>query len=145
MSKIKVSNYQSPNVGFNVSSSGRGVSGSSYQGELWGDKTDKIEEINDIFLDVSEDLHTLNMYNRIYVPEKYRFFFPAEDVDFYLSTNVGHIKTHITANGYFTKGMRSWVEVNGPLDADDKIQISIVDEEKKMYSMAISNAISNKK
>ena len=41
------------------------------QGELWGDKTDEIEEINDIFLDISEDLHTLNMYNRIYVPESY--------------------------------------------------------------------------
>ncbi len=112
------------------------------QGELWGDNTDEIEEINGIYLDISEDLHTLNMYNRIYVPEKYRFFFPAEDVDFYLSTNVGHIKTHITASGYFTKGMRSWVEVNGPLDVNDQIHISIVDEKKKMYAMSITNAVS---
>ena len=32
------------------------------QGELWGDNTDEIEEINSIYLDISEDLHTLNMY-----------------------------------------------------------------------------------
>ena len=46
------------------------------QGELWGDESDEADDINDIFLDISEDLHTLNMYNRIYVPEKFRFFFP---------------------------------------------------------------------
>ena len=109
------------------------------QGELWGDKTEEIEDINDIFLDISEDLHTLNMYNRIYVPEKFRFFFPSEDIDFFLETNVGQIKTHLTANGYFTKGMRSWVEVNGPLEPSDKICISIVDEKRRMYAMAIAN------
>ena len=79
------------------------------------------------------------MYNRIYVPEKFRFFFPPEDVDFCLGTNVGQIKTHITANGYFTKGMRSWVEVKGPLEPTDRIRISIVDEKRKMYEMTISN------
>ena len=109
------------------------------QGELWGDKTEEIEGINDIYLDISEDLHTLNMYNRIYVPEKFRFFFPPEDIDFYLETNVGQIKTHLTANGYFTKGMRSWVEVNGPLEPTDQICISIVDEEQRMYEMTITN------
>ena len=109
------------------------------QGELWGDGEEEINDINDIYLDISEDLHTLNMYNRIYVPEKFRFFFPPEDVDFYLETNVGQIKTHITANGYFTKGMRSWVEVNGPLEPSDRIHISIVDEKRKMYEMTISN------
>ena len=109
------------------------------QGELWGDKTEAIEDINDIYLDISEDLHTLNMYNRIYVPEKFRFFFPAEDIDFFLVTNVGQIKTHITSNGYFTKGMRSWVEVNGPLEPTDRIRISIVDEKQKMYEMTIAN------
>ena len=96
------------------------------QGELWGDETGKIEDINDLYLDISEDLHTLNMYNRIYVPEKFRFFFPPEEIDFFLDTNVGQIKTHITANGYFTKGMRSWVEVNGPLEPNDRINICIV-------------------
>ena len=109
------------------------------QGELWGDKTGKIEDINDIYLDISEDLHTLNMYNRIYVPEKFRFFFPSEEIDFFLDTNVGQIKTHITANGYFTKGMRSWVEVNGPLEPKDRINISIVDEKRRIYEMKIEN------
>ena len=109
------------------------------QGELWGDGEEEIDDINDIYLDISEDLHTLNMYNRIYVPEKFRFFFPPEDIDFFLETNVGQIKTHITANGYFTKGMRSWVEVNGPLEPTDRIHISIVDEKRKMYEMTISN------
>ena len=109
------------------------------QGELWGDKTEEIEDINDIYLDISEDLHTLNMYNRIYVPEKFRFFFPSEDIDFLLDTNVGQIKTHVTSNGYFTKGMRSWVEVNGPLEPTDRIHISIVDEKRKMYEMAVVN------
>ena len=107
------------------------------QGELWGDVDKGFEELNEILLDISDDLHTLNMYNRIYIPEKYRFFFPSEDCDFYLSTNVGQIKTHITSNGYFTKGMRSWVEVNGPLDPTDQIRISAVDEKKKMYEMSI--------
>ena len=109
------------------------------QGELWGDKEKEIQDINDIYLDISEDLHTLNMYNRIYVPEKFRFFFPPEDIDFYLVTNVGQIKTHITSNGYFTKGMRSWVEVNGPLEPTDRIRISIVDDKQKMYEMNIAD------
>ena len=109
------------------------------QGELWGDKSGKIEDINEIYLDISEDLHTLNMYNRIYVPEKFRFFFPSEEIDFFLDTNVGQIKTHITANGYFTKGMRSWVEVNGPLEPKDRINISIVDEKRRIYEMKIGN------
>ena len=109
------------------------------QGELWDNKVEDIKDINDIYLDISEDLHTLNMYNRIYVPEKFRFFFPSEGIDFYLVTNVGQIKTHITSNGYFTKGMRSWIEVNGPLEPMDRIRISIVDDERKMYEMTIAN------
>ena len=108
------------------------------QGELWNNAEDEIENINEIYLDLSEDLHTLNMYNRIYIPEKFRFFFPPEDSDFYLITNVGQIKTHITSNGYFTKGMRSWIEVNGPLEPLDQIHISIVDEKRKMYEMTIA-------
>ena len=109
------------------------------QGELWGNKVEEIDEINEIYLDISEDLHTLNMYNRIYVPEKFRFFFPPEDIDFSLETNVGQIKTRITSNGYFTKGMRSWVEVNGPLEPTDRIRISIVDEKRRIYGMSIDD------
>jgi len=109
------------------------------QGELWGDEPEEIEEINDICLDITEDLHTLNMYNRIYVPEKYRFFFPPAETDFFLVTNVGQIKTHITTSGYFTKGIRSWVEVNGPLEPTDRIQISLIDENRKVYEMKIES------
>ena len=109
------------------------------QGELWGDEPEEIEEINDICLDITEDLHTLNMYNRIYVPEKYRFFFPPAETDFFLVTNVGQIKTHITTSGYFTKGIRSWVEMNGPLEPTDRIQISLIDENRKVYEMKIDS------
>ena len=109
------------------------------QGELWGDEPDELEDINDIYLDISEDLHTLNMYNRIYVPEKFRFFFPPTDADFFLITNVGQIKTHITSNGYFTKGVRSWVEVNGPLEPTDLIHVKLFDENRRVYEMKIDS------
>ena len=109
------------------------------QGELWGDEPDELEDINDIYLDISEDLHTLNMYNRIYVPEKFRFFFPPTDADFFLITNVGQIKTHITGNGYFTKGVRSWVEVNGPLEPTDLIHVKLLDENRRVYEMKVDS------
>ena len=109
------------------------------QGELWGDEPDELEDINDIYLDISEDLHTLNMYNRIYVPEKFRFFFPPTDADFFLITNVGQIKTHITSNGYFTKGVRSWVEVNGPLEPTDLIHVKLLDENRRVYEMKVDS------
>ena len=109
------------------------------QGELWGDKNSKSEEVVDFFLDISDDLHTINMYNRMYMPEKYRFFFPASNIDFYLLTNIGQIKTHINSNGYFIKGLRPWIQVNGPLEAIDKIHFKILDDHKKIYEMSISN------
>ena len=115
------------------------------QGELWGDELEKAEDINEIYLSISEDLHTLNMYNRIYIPEKYRFFFPPADTDFYLITNIGQIKTHITTSGYFTKGVRSWVEINGPLEPTDKIHVTITDDNRNIYEMNVDsgNKISN--
>ncbi|SVD93059.1 uncharacterized protein METZ01_LOCUS445913 [marine metagenome] len=109
------------------------------QGELWGDGIDEVEEINDIYLDISEDLHTLNMYNRIYIPEKYRFFFPSSETDFYLATNVGQIKTHITESGYFTKGVRSWIEINGPLEPTDLIHVKLLDENRRVYEMKVNS------
>ena len=109
------------------------------QGELWGDEPEEVEDVNDIYLDISEDLHTLNMYNRIYVPEKFRFFFPPTDADFFLVTNVGQIKTHITSNGYFTKGVRSWVEVNGPLEPTDLIHVKLLDENRRVYEMKVDS------
>jgi len=115
------------------------------QGELWGDELEKAEDINEIYLSISEDLHTLNMYNRIYIPEKYRFFFPPANTDFYLITNIGQIKTHITTSGYFTKGVRSWVEINGPLEPTDKIHVTIIDDNRNVYEMNVDsgNKISN--
>ena len=115
------------------------------QGELWEDELEKTEEINEIYLSISEDLHTLNMYNRIYIPEKYRFFFPPANTDFYLITNIGQIKTHITTSGYFTKGVRSWVEINGPLEPTDKIHVMIIDDNRNVYEMNVDsgNNISN--
>ena len=109
------------------------------QGELWGDELEKVEDINEIYLSISDDLHTLNMYNRIYIPEKYRFFFPPTDTDFYLITNIGQIKTHITTNGYFTKGVRSWVEVNGPLEPTDKIHVAIINDSRNVYEMNVDS------
>ena len=115
------------------------------QGELWEDELEKAEDINEIYLSISEDLHTLNMYNRIYIPEKYRFFFPPANTDFYLITNIGQIKTHITTSGYFTKGVRSWVEINGPLEPTDKIHVTIIDDNRNIYEMNVDsgNNISN--
>ena len=109
------------------------------QGELWGDESDKVNDIEDIYLSLSEDLHTLNMYNRIYVPEKYRFFFPSTDTDFHLITNVGQIKTHITDSGYFTKGVRSWVKINGPLEPTDRIHVTLIDEIRNLYEMKVDS------
>ena len=115
------------------------------QGELWGYELEKAEDVNEIYLSISEDLHTLNMYNRIYIPEKYRFFFPPANTDFYLITNIGQIKTHITTSGYFTKGVRSWVEINGPLEPTDKIHVTIIDDNRNVYEMNVDsgNKISN--
>ena len=85
------------------------------------------------------------MYNRIYIPEKYRFFFPPANTDFYLITNIGQIKTHITTSGYFTKGVRSWVEINGPLEPTDKIHVTMIDDNRNVYEMNVDsgNKISN--
>jgi hypothetical protein len=109
------------------------------QGELWGDDLEKADDIDEIYLSISEDLHTLNMYNRIYIPEKYRFFFPPANTDFHLVTNIGQIKTHITTSGYFTKGVRSWVEINGPLEPTDRIHVTLLDDNRKVYEMNIDS------
>ena len=93
------------------------------------------EDINEINLTITEAVHTMNMYNRIYIPEKYRFFFPAVNNDFILTTNVGNIKTHLTSNGYFTKGLRQWFAVNGPIMPNDKIKIELVDESSYFYEL----------
>ena len=93
------------------------------------------EDINSIKFFITEEVHTMNMYNRIYIPEKYRFFFPSKEKEFILITNIGNIKTHITSNGYFTKGLRQWFYVNGPIMPNEEIEISLVDEINSQYEM----------
>jgi len=93
------------------------------------------EDISNIVFNIHEDVHTMNMYNRIYVPEKYRFFFPDQHTEFLLITNVGNIKTHITSNGYFTKGLRQWFSYNGPVMPNDKIEINLLDEDTFQYEL----------
>tara|TARA_B100000945_G_scaffold314870_1_gene313106 strand:- start:910 stop:1377 length:468 start_codon:yes stop_codon:yes gene_type:complete len=107
------------------------------QGELWEYDNNDISEI---IIDISEDLHTINMYNRIYIPEKFRFFFPKVGLDFIIETNAGNISTHITSNGYFSKGMRSWFHNNGPLYHKDQLIIRVLDEKKSIYSMELVNS-----
>ena len=102
------------------------------QVELWDTHP---EDINEITYEIYGDVHTMNMYNRIYVPEKYRFFLPEQNSDFILITDVGNIKTHLTSNGYFTKGLRQWFYMNGPLMPKDKIEIKIYDEDNYQYEM----------
>ena len=93
------------------------------------------EDINSVVFSISEEVHTMNMYNRIYIPEKYRFFFPPKDAEFILITNVGNIKTHITSNGYFTKGLRQWFYVNGPIMPSDEIKIDLLNEDTFQYQL----------
>ena len=102
------------------------------QVEMWSQHP---EDISSIEFYINDEVHTMNMYNRIYIPEKYRFFIPHKDKDFILLTNVGNIKTHISSNGYLTKGLRQWFSVNGPLMANDKIIINLIKENTNQYEM----------
>ena len=106
------------------------------------DKKDQIEiwdlhpeDINEVVFKINEDVHTMNMYNRIYIQEKYRFFLPNRDEEFILITNIGNIKTHVTSNGYITKGLRQWFYLNGPIMPNDKIKFKIIDEDTLQYEM----------
>ena len=96
------------------------------------------EDIDEITFPIKHDVHTMNMYNRIYVPQEYRFFFPKIGKDFLLITNVGNIRTHITSNGYFTKGLRQWFATNGPVMPEDCLKIKLIKEETHLYEMIYS-------
>ena len=102
------------------------------QVELW-----KIhpEDMNEICFEITKEVHTMNMYNRIYVPEKYRFFFPINSNDFILFTNAGNIQTNLSVNGYISKGLRQWFHINGPLIPGDKISIKLIDEDSRHYEL----------
>lgn len=102
------------------------------QGDLWEQPP---QEINRILFFVPNDTHSMNMYNRIYLPAKYRFFFPSTGVDFIFETNMGNIRTHITSDGYFTQGMRQWFYTNGPLQPGDLLKIRSLDDKKYLFQL----------
>jgi len=93
------------------------------------------EDLNAVTFSVSEEVHTLNMYNRIYIPQKYRFFFPLHREEFLLITDCGNIKTSLSDNGYITKGLRFWFSLYGPLMPNDKIEIILLDDETMQYEL----------
>ncbi len=102
------------------------------QVELWDVHP---EDINKISLIVKEDVHTMNMYNRIYIPEKYRFFFPLNGKNFILITSAGTIETNLSNNGYISKGLRFWFSMYGPLMPNDKIRINLIDDKNSEYQL----------
>ena len=93
------------------------------------------EDLNTVEFFVSEEVHTLNMYNRIYIPQKYRFFFPLDGKEFLLITDCGNIKTSLTDNGYITKGLRFWFSLYGPLMPNDRIEIILLDDDTMQYEL----------
>ncbi len=93
------------------------------------------EDLDYIEFQISDEVHTINMYNRIYIPEKYRFFFPLDNKDFILMTSYGSIKTHLSNNGYISKGLRYWFSLYGPLMPNDTIRISLVNEDVSEYQL----------
>ena len=102
------------------------------QVDLWDQPP---QEINRVLFFIPNDTQSINMYNRIYIPAKYRFFFPTKGVDFIIETNIGNIRTHMTNDGYFSQGMRQWFYVNGPLVSGDLIKIRSLDEKKSLYQL----------
>ena len=102
------------------------------QGSFWDEPFNDIDSIQ---LDLSKDIHTINKYNKLYIPQKFRFFFPKTGSDFILNTNIGNIRTHITASGYFSAGMQGWFKINGPIDFNDKISIKSLDDDKFNYEL----------
>jgi len=93
------------------------------------------EDLSSVKFFINEDVYTMNMYNRIYIPEKYRFFFPQENKNFLMNTNSGTLKTHLSSNGYLSSGLRHWFSLNGPLMKNDLIKIIINDQEKALYEL----------
>ena len=102
------------------------------QAELWDLHP---EDLSGIEFKVSQEVHTLNMYNRIYIPEKFRFFFPLYNKNFLLISESGNIKTHLTSNGYICSGLRQWFMLNGPLMPNDTILIRLLDDVLHHYEL----------
>lgn len=76
-----------------------------------------------------------NNHGAIYIPTKYRGFFPDYGKGFTVQTKEGNILTHMTLGGYFTKGMQPWFRKH-KLTADDNFIIEMI-EPMKIYSLKI--------
>ena len=94
------------------------------------------EDLSAIEFSVSDEVHTLNMYNRIYIPERFRFFFPLHGKAFLLVTELGNIHTHLSINGYISSGLRQWFTLNGPLMPNDTITIRLLDDVLDHYELS---------
>ena len=105
---------------------------SNQQEKLWDVHP---EDINSISFNICNEVHSMNMYNKLYVPETHRFFFPGSDKEFILITDIGNIKTSLSTNGYISKGLRQWFALNGPIMPNDEITINLIDEENSFYEM----------
>lgn len=102
------------------------------QTDLWDSVP---QDINQVSFPIPKDTLSLNMYNRIYVPVEFRFFFPPTAVNFVLGTNIGNIQTHLTADGFIMKGMRKWLSLNGPLQEKDTIKLISHSDDKTFYEL----------
>jgi len=107
---------------------------SNRQAELW-DRP--IDDLNQIAVKLLRDGHSMNMYNRIYVPTDLRFFFPPKGIDFLLITNVGNILTHLTADGFIKKNIRPWLAANGPLTAGDELDFVLMSDHRHAYQLRL--------
>ena len=94
------------------------------------------EDLSMIKFNISQEVHTLNMYNRIYIPERFRFFFPLHNKGFLLVTELGNIKTHLSPNGYISLGLRQWFMLNGPLMPNDTITVRLLDDALNHYELS---------
>ena len=137
--KIIEDNYQiSQNENIEVTIHDKDV---TKQSKLWDIHP---EDLNTIKFEISDEVHTMNMYNRIYIPENYRFFFPIEDNEFILITKIGNIKTSLSSNGYMSKGLRQWFSLNGPLMPGDEFEIKLVEEANEYFYELIYNKMEKK-
>ena len=102
------------------------------QEDLWEQSPGDIDSIS---ITLRERLHSLNMYNRIYVPVKYRFFFPPTDINFILKSNIGNIRTHLTNDGFIQKNMARWFSANGPLQTEKEIVFSLLSDNTNVYEV----------
>ncbi len=106
----------------------------SPQTSLWETEMDLFSTVS---YKISSDTLTMNMRNRLYVPAKYRFFFPPSYSDFILETNAGNIQTHLTHEGYIIKGMRPWFFINSPLEEGNVITFELLDDKLKKYRLSL--------